>query len=138
MKAHLIDTHLLVPRSRSSAKVKVKYQGHISQKMGVSGALVFLLFFTRPVGVYVLARKFTWKKKSELHSKYNVPLTLSQTTNFRLFQIERFADDNFEFEENGRKFSKRLENTVGKGEIAHYEQFLLFPQCFQRTSAAEK
>ena len=39
MKAHLIDTHLLV--SRSSAKVKVKYQGHVSQKMGVSGALVF-------------------------------------------------------------------------------------------------
>ena len=41
MKAHLIDTHLLVPRSRSSAKVKVKYQGHVSQKMGVLGALVF-------------------------------------------------------------------------------------------------
>ena len=41
MKAHLINTHLLVPRSRSSAKVKVKYQGHVSQKMGVSGALVF-------------------------------------------------------------------------------------------------
>ena len=40
MKAHLIDTHL-VPRSRSSAKVKVKYQAHVSQKMGVSGALVF-------------------------------------------------------------------------------------------------
>ena len=28
-------------------------------------------------------------------------------------------------------FSKRVENTVGKGEIARYEQFLLFPQCFQ-------
>ena len=41
MKTHLIDTHLQVPRSRSSAKVKVKYQGHVSQKMGVSGALVF-------------------------------------------------------------------------------------------------
>ena len=41
MKAHLIDTHLLVSRSRSSAKVKVKYQGHVSQKMGASGALVF-------------------------------------------------------------------------------------------------
>ena len=41
MKAHLIDTHLLVPRSRSSAEVKVKYQGHVSQKMGVLGALVF-------------------------------------------------------------------------------------------------
>ena len=24
-------------------------------------------------------------------------------------------------------------NTVGKGEIARYEQFLLFPQCFQKT-----
>ena len=23
-----------------------------------------------------------------------------------------------------------LENTVGKGEIAHNQQFLLFPQCF--------
>ena len=25
---------------------------------------------------------------------------------------------------------KHFENTVGKGEIAHNEQFLLFPQCF--------
>ena len=41
MKAHLINTRLLVPRSKSSAKVKVKYQGHVSQKMGVLGALVF-------------------------------------------------------------------------------------------------
>ena len=30
------------------------------------------------------------------------------------------------------KLSKRVENTVGKGEIARYEQFLLFPQCFQK------
>ena len=41
MKAHLIDTYLLVPRSRSFAKVKVKYQGLVSQKIGVSGAWVF-------------------------------------------------------------------------------------------------
>ena len=27
---------------------------------------------------------------------------------------------------------KRVENTVGKGEIAPYEQFLLFPQYFKR------
>ena len=40
--------------------------------------------------------------------------------------------DNFKFDENSRKFSKRVENTVGKGEIARYEQFLLFPQCFQK------
>ena len=53
MKAHLIVTHLLVPRSRSAAKVKVKYQGHGSQKMGVSGALVFhkhILFHGRVLG----------------------------------------------------------------------------------------
>ena len=30
-------------------------------------------------------------------------------------------------------FSKRVENAVGKGEIGRYEQFLLFPQCFQKT-----
>ena len=28
--------------------------------------------------------------------------------------------------------SKWIGNTVGKGEIARYEQFLLFPQCFQK------
>ena len=63
-------------------------------------------------------------------------LTLSQTTNFRLFQTEGFADNNFKFDENGRKFSKWVENTVGKGEIARYEQFL-FLQCFQKTCTAD-
>ena len=42
------------------------------------------------------------------------------------------ADDNFKFDENGRKLSERVENTVGKGEIARNEQFLLFPQCFEK------
>ena len=46
-------------------------------------------------------------------------------------KLKVFADDNFKFYENGRKLSKRVENTVGKGEIARYELFLLFPQCFQ-------
>ena len=52
-------------------------------------------------------------------------------------KLKGFADDNFKFDENGRKFSKWVENTVGKGEIARYEQFLLFPQWFQKTCAAE-
>ena len=30
-----------------------------------------------------------------------------------------------------------LENTVGKGEIARYEQFLLFPQSFQKTHSVD-
>ena len=32
----------------------------------------------------------------------------------------------------GIQLSDRVENIVGKGEIARYEQFLLFPQCFQK------
>ena len=35
--------------------------------------------------------------------------------------------DTSKLDENGRKFSKRVENTVEKGGIARYEQFLLFP-----------
>ena len=46
--------------------------------------------------------------------------------NFRHFKTERVAEDNFKSDENGRKFSK-WENTKGKAEIAHDEQFQLFP-----------
>ena len=52
-------------------------------------------------------------------------------------KLKEFADHNFKFVENGRKFSTRRENTVGKGEIAHFEQFFLFPQCFQKTCTAD-
>ena len=52
-------------------------------------------------------------------------------------KLKQFADDNSKFEENGKKLSKRVEYTVGKGEIAHYEQFLFFPQCFQKTCTAD-
>ena len=34
-----------------------------------------------------------------------------------LEQLKEFADDNFKFDENERKLSKLVENTVGKGEI---------------------
>ena len=47
-------------------------------------------------------------------------------------KLKKFADNNFKFCENGMKFSKRVEITVGKGGIACYEQFLLFPQCFSK------
>ena len=32
------------------------------------------------------------------------------------------------------QFSDGVEKNVGKEEIAHFEQFLLFPQCFQNLS----
>ena len=47
-------------------------------------------------------------------------------------KLKEFADDNFESDENGRKFSRRVENIVGKGEIARHEQFLLFPTMFSK------
>ena len=51
--------------------------------------------------------------------------------------LKEFADDNFIFDENSRKSFELIENTIGKGEIARYEQFLLFPQCFQTTSTVD-
>ena len=47
-------------------------------------------------------------------------------------KLKEFADDNFKLDENGRKLTKQEENTVGKGEIARHEQFLLFPHYFQK------
>ena len=44
--------------------------------------------------------------------------------------LKESADDNFKFDENGRKFSKQVENTARKGEIARFEQFLLFSPLF--------
>ena len=43
--------------------------------------------------------------------------TLSRTTNLRPYstKLKDFADDNFNFYENGRKFSKQVENAIGKG-----------------------
>ena len=52
-------------------------------------------------------------------------------------KLKEFADDNLRFDEYGSKFSKKVENTERKGQIAHYEQFLLFPQCFQKTCTAD-
>ena len=52
-------------------------------------------------------------------------------------KLKKFKDYIFSFHENGGKFSKWVENTVGKGEIARYEQFLLFSQCFEKTCTVD-
>ena len=44
-------------------------------------------------------------------------------SNFRLYQIKRVCRRQFKFDENGVKFSKRTENTVGKGEIARHDSY---------------
>ena len=68
--------------------------------------------------------------QSQVLTMFSSPLPKQQILDSS--KLKEFADDNSKFDENGRKFFKRLENSVGEGEIAHYEQFLLFPQCFQR------
>ena len=72
-----------------------------------------------------------WAKSKPLSTGKDFTRTF-QTTN-RSSKLNESADDNFKVDENGRKSSKRVENTVGKGEIARYKQFPLFPQCFQKT-----
>ena len=52
-------------------------------------------------------------------------------------KLKELADDNFKLDESGRMFSKWVENTVEKGEIARQEQFLLFLQRFQETCTAD-
>ena len=46
--------------------------------------------------------------------------------------MKEFADDNYKFDENGGKFSKSVENAVGKGEIARCEQFLFSLSVYKR------
>ena len=58
------------------------------------------------------------------------PITRRQILDSSKFKD--FADDNFKCDKNGRKLYKQVENTVGKGEIARYERFLLFLRCFQK------
>ena len=58
--------------------------------------------------------------------------TLSKQQILDSSKLKVFADDNFKFDENGRLFSKRVENTVGKGEVACNEQFLLSHNVFKR------
>ena len=64
-------------------------------------------------------------------------LTLPKQQILDSSRLKAFADNNFRFDENGRKFFMGVENTMGKGEIALYEQFLLFQQCFQKTCTAD-
>ena len=52
-------------------------------------------------------------------------------------KIKGFADDDSKFNDNDRKFSKRIENIVGNREIDRYEEFLLFTQCFQKICSAD-
>ena len=50
--------------------------------------------------------------------KVNLPSPKRKILDSR--KLKELAEDNFSFDENGRKFPKWVENTVGKGEFAHF------------------
>ena len=64
-----------------------------------------------------------------VQSGHDLHFCFNHFSNYRIHSSKRkdSADDNFKFDKNGGTFSKRVENTMRKGEIARYEQFLLFP-----------
>ena len=49
-------------------------------------------------------------------------------------KLEAFADEKINMTEKSKSVLRRVENTVGKGENAGYQHFLLFPQRFQNAS----
>ena len=48
--------------------------------------------------------------------------------------MQDLADNNFEFEENEGKFSKRVDNIVGKREIARFKRFLFLNKLVRNTN----
>ena len=60
-------------------------------------------------------------------------ITLSQTTNFRLFQIERVCRQQFQIWWKWLKVPQTGRKHCGKRRKCLFKQFLLFPQCFLKT-----
>ena len=58
-------------------------------------------------------------------------LTLSQTIILDSFKLKESADDNFKFDENGRKFSEWVENTVSNFSFSHCVFKRLLLQTFE-------
>ena len=65
-------------------------------------------------------------------SEWKIKLTLPKRQILDPSKLKKIADDSFIFNENGKTFSKRIENTEGKGEIALDEQFPFFPKVFSK------
>ena len=50
--------------------------------------------------------------------------------------MKAFADDKINEAEKLNFVLGRIENTVGKGENSGSQHFLLFPECFQKSSSS--
>ena len=63
-----------------------------------------------------------------MKSRFN---SFSNDDFFSFFKLKVFTESNSRFHENDRKFFKRVESTVGKGDIARYEQFAFSLSVFK-------
>ena len=52
-------------------------------------------------------------------------------------KLKVFTDDSFKFNENGRKFSKKVETMLEKEKLLITSNFSFLPQCFPKTCSAE-
>ena len=70
---------------------------------------------------------WTWLYKilSYINSLPDIPISGSSIQE----QIKIWCEKYGQME---KQLSDWVENIVGNGEIAHYEQFLLFPRCFSK------
>ena len=58
-------------------------------------------------------------------------------TKSKLFQTEELADDNFEFNKDGRKFSKEVENTGKKEKLLVISSFSFSHSVSKKTCTAD-
>ena len=98
--------------------------------------------------------RFIWRSKSQhitkhehlvIFSSFKHSFTISRSMGFNFnslpndkiqdwLKLKAFADNKITVIEKLKIVLGRVENIVGKGENAGYQHFLLFPQCFQKTS----
>ena len=77
-----------------------------------------------------------WEKENMLVvSVISIPIMFNSLPNSKILDLSKlkeFADNNFRVAQMMLFSSDRVENTVGKGENAGHQHFLLFLQCFQK------
>ena len=68
----------------------------------------------------------------------NSSITVNTLTNDKILDViklKAFADDKLNLTKITISVFDRVKNTVGKGENAGYQHFLLFSQCFSKPSS---
>ena len=93
--------------------------------------------------------KFGWGRLKSIFPQVVLPLVfypLLCNADFKPFpkqqvldlsKLKAFADNNYNFVENGRNLFKQVEKHCGKRRNSRYAQFLLFLQCFWNTCTAD-